>query len=121
MFDDDGPLLFSLTPRARFFRKHPTPSERLMWRALCGKQLGVRVRRQHVLHPYVVDFFVPAYRLVVEIDGGVHRSDEAQARDARRERVLVAVHRVRVLRIDAELVERDVYAAVARVRAALCY
>ena len=86
---------------------------------MCGKQLGVRVRRQHVLYPYIADFFVPAYKLVVEVDGGVHRSAEAQLRDARRELHLARAYGVTVLRIPAELVERDVYAAVARVRAAL--
>ena len=119
MLDDDLPLLFKLTRRARFMRKNPTPSEALLWRHLCGAQLGVRVRRQHVLFPYVADFYVPAYRLVVEVDGGVHRTAEAQAHDARRTRELVATYRVRVLRIDAELVEADPYAAAALVRAAL--
>jgi very-short-patch-repair endonuclease len=83
------------------------------------KQLGVRVRRQHVLHPFVADFYVAAYKLVVEVDGGVHDTPEARARDARRDAELARMYGVRVLRIDAELVERDVYAAVALVRAAL--
>jgi very-short-patch-repair endonuclease len=100
-------------------RKNPTASEALLWRRLCGKQLGVRVRRQHVLHPYVADFFVAAYELVVEVDGGVHRTAEARARDAHRDAELGRIYGVRVLRIDAELVETDVFAAVALVRAAL--
>jgi very-short-patch-repair endonuclease len=86
---------------------------------LCGKQLGVRVRRQHVVYPFICDFYVAAYRLVVEVDGGVHDSAEARVRDAWRDAELARVYGVRVLRIDAELVERDVYAAMAIVRAAL--
>jgi very-short-patch-repair endonuclease len=119
MLEHDGPSLFSLTPRARFMRKNPTPSEALLWRCLCGKQLGCRVRRQHQLYPFVADFFVASYKLVVEVDGGVHRTAEARARDAWRDAELARMYGVRVLRIDAELVERDVYAAVALVRAAL--
>jgi very-short-patch-repair endonuclease len=69
--------------------------------------------------PYIVDFDVASYKLVVEVDGGVHDSDEARLRDARRDRELVRMYGVRVLRIDAELVERDVFAAVALVRGAL--
>ena len=91
----------------------------MLWRCLCGKQLGVRVRRQHVLYPFICDFYVAAYRLVVEVDGGVHDSAEARVRDAWRDAELARVYGVRVLRIDAELVERDVYAAMAIVRAAL--
>ena len=59
-----GRALFSLTPIARSMRKEPTASERLLWRGLCGKQLGVRVRRQHVMAPYIADFYVAAYKLI---------------------------------------------------------
>jgi len=79
----------------------------------------VRVRRQHVLYPFVVDFYVPSYRLVIEVDGGVHDSEPARARDGARTSALVQLYSVRVLRIEASLVERDPYAAVAMVRAAL--
>ncbi len=119
MLEHDGPSLFSLIPCARFMRKNPTRSEALLWRRVCGKQLGVRVRRQHPMHPYVVDFYIAAYKLVVEVDGGVHCSAEARARDAVRDAELGRLYGVRVLRIDAELVEADVLAAVALVRAAL--
>jgi very-short-patch-repair endonuclease len=115
----DGPQLFSLTPLARSMRKSPTPSEAILWRHLCGKQLGVRVRRRHVAFPYVLDFYVASYRLAIEVDGNVHDSAEAQAHDAQREAELARLYGIRVLRINAELVERDAYAAVALVRAAI--
>ena len=126
MRSHDSPSLFSLVPLARSMRKAPTRSEALLWRHLCGKypfgyhearQLGVRVRRQHPLHPYIADFYVPSYKLVVEVDGGIHRA--LRERDRVRDAELARLYGVRVLRIDAELVERDVYAAVALVRAAL--
>ena len=98
-------------------RKAPTRSEALLWAQLRGRKLGVRVRRQHPLHPYVVDFFVCGHQLAIEVDGGIHRSRRAQ--DRARDAYLALTYRVRVLRIDAELVERDVLAAVAIVRAAL--
>ena len=107
----------SLTRFARAMRKAPTRSEALLWRHLCGKQLGVRMRRQHPLWPFICDFYVPAYELVVEVDGGIHLAQ--RERDRRRDAELVRHYGVRVLRIDADLVERDVYAAVALVRAAL--
>src|ERR1700720_3504267 len=85
MLEHDGPSLFRLIPRARTMRKNPTRSEALLWRRVCGRQLGVRVRRQHPMHPYIADFYVAAYKLVVEVDGGVHRTAEARARDAHRD------------------------------------
>ncbi len=114
---NDGPSLFTLTTFAREMRKAPTRSEALLWAQLRGGKLGVRVRRQHVLHPCIVDFFVPSRRLVVEVDGGVHRLQ--RERDRARDAWLARVYGVSVLRVDTGLVERDALAAVAIVRAAL--
>ncbi|HSQ61723.1 MAG TPA: DUF559 domain-containing protein, partial [Polyangiaceae bacterium] len=82
MHSPNSPSLFALVQLARRHRKAPTPSEAALWRRLCHSQLGVRVRRQHPLHPYIADFYVASHRLVIEIDRAVHASAEARARDA---------------------------------------
>ena len=112
MHTPDGPSLFSLIQFARSMRKAPTRSEALLWAQLRGGKLGVRVRRQHPLHPYVADFYVPSHRLVIEVDGGIHRFQ--REKDRLRDAYLASTYRVR-----AKLVERDVLVAVAIVRAAL--
>ena len=112
-----GPSLFSLTQRAREMRRAPTKSEALLWAQLRGRKLGPRVRRQHPLHPYIADFYVIAHKLVIEVDGGIHRFQREH--DLVRDRCLATTYGARVLRIDADLVERDVLAAVAIIRAAL--
>ena len=119
MNQNDAPSLFKLIAFARHMRKHPTRSEALLWAQLRGRKLGPRFRRQHPLLGFIVDFYCPSYRLVVEIDGGVHESLRARRFDDARAAQLVQFAGVRVLRISAELVERDVDAAVAIVRAAL--
>ena len=81
------------------------------------RKLGFRVRRQFVLSPYVVDFFVHAHRLVIEVDGGYHDTLEQRAADAHRENELVRLHGVRILRLDAALVEARPAAAVGLVLA----
>jgi len=59
--------------RRQYLRKNPTKSERLLWKRLRNRQLnGVRFRRQYGVLNYVVDFYCPEYRLVVEIIGDVH-------------------------------------------------
>ena len=63
-----------LSERAAEMRAAPTRSEATLWQALRGRKLGVEVRRQVVLGQYVVDFLVPACRLVIEVDGGYHRT-----------------------------------------------
>ncbi|MGH7281137.1 MAG: endonuclease domain-containing protein [Polyangiaceae bacterium] len=112
----DDVALHTLAPRARHMRIAPTRSEALLWEALRGGQLGVRFRRQVVLGPFMVDFFATSARLVVEVDGGIHLA--TREHDARRDAAL-AERGIRTVRVEAELVERDVAAAVARVRAAV--
>ncbi len=58
--------------------------------------LGVRFRSQVVIGRFIVDFYCPARRLVVEVDGGVH--DARGVADAERDRTL-AVLNLRVLHV----------------------
>jgi len=89
-----------------------TPSEQRLWHALRGKRLNaIRFRRQHVLGPYVTDFFCSSARLAIEIDGGVHDDEDRQARDANRDQWM-ASQGVRVLRIPNRLVEDNIDAAL---------
>ena len=105
-----------LMPRAREMRLVPTRSEELLWQAIRANALGVRFRRQVILGPAIVDFFAPSAMLVVEIDGGVHE----RQRDADRIRdESLALQGIRVLRIDAELVEACLDFAVTLVVRAL--
>ena len=55
-------------------RRHPTPTEHILWQAIRGGRLGVTFRRQVPLGPFIVDFLAPGARLVVEVDGGVSRA-----------------------------------------------
>lgn len=95
----------------------PTRSEALLWSALRRDALGVHVRRQHVLHPYIADFYVASRRLVIEVDGSVH--DTRLELDAARDAFLAAVYGVRVMRVRAEIVERDLTATLGAIRRAL--
>jgi very-short-patch-repair endonuclease len=91
-------------------RMAPTWSERLLWERLRGKRLGVGFRRQLVIRGYVVDFAAPSVRLVVEVDGGYHR--ERLRADARRDGALRELG-WRVVRVPAQMVERELEAVVA--------
>jgi len=71
---------------AKKLRANTTPHERKLWRAL--KEIpvqGTHFRRQAPIGPYVVDFFCPAKRLVVEVDGGHHADDDTARRDRERQ------------------------------------
>jgi len=86
-------------------RWSPTPAEAALWRALRGRQVaGPRFRRQHPVGRFILDFYCPAKKLVVEVDGGVH--DDQTAHDEARTAQLEA-HGYRVLRIRNEQVLTD--------------
>jgi very-short-patch-repair endonuclease len=105
-----------LAERAHFMRHNLTETEQILWRRISGKQLGVAFRRQVPVDRYILDFVAPSAKLVVEVDG---RSHELRCTaDARRDRTLARLG-YRVLRVDAELVRRNVAEAVARIVAAL--
>ena len=55
-------------------RKRLTPAEFKLWQVIRNRQLcGLRFGRQAPLGPYIVDFFCPERKLIVEVDGG-HRT-----------------------------------------------
>jgi leucyl-tRNA synthetase len=103
---------------ARSMREQPTTSERLLWAELSGGKLGVWFRRQVVVGSSIVDFLAPARKLVVEVDGGYHGDAVRQRADARRDSRLERAG-FRVLRLPAELVLRQLPAALQRVKDAL--
>src|SRR5205823_13655903 len=83
MFTPKDPRLISF---ARTSRKVPTLSEAQLWHELRSRKLaGLKFRRQHPLHPFIVDFFCPEHRLVVEVDGDVHDRSEIKVVDNSRQ------------------------------------
>ncbi len=73
------------THASRKLRREQTPAEKRLWKALRRNQFeGLHFRRQQPLGGYYADFFCASVRLVVELDGVVHRGQEGydRARDA---------------------------------------
>ncbi len=63
--------------RAIAMRQAPTPAEQRLWRVLRNRQVGnYKFRRQVVIGRFIVDFYCAAARLVIEIDGDSHASQE---------------------------------------------
>jgi len=60
--------------------------------------LGLKFRRQHVLHGFIVDFYCLSERLVVELEGDVHDARDQQAYDDARATFLEAAG-YRVIRV----------------------
>ena len=80
-----------LRSNARALRKNSTDAERLLWSELRDHRLqGAGFRRQVPIEDYVADFVCHAVRLVIELDGGQHFSDEAERRDFARSEIIEA-------------------------------
>ena len=104
-----------LGKRAAEMRRAPTASEARLFEAVRGGRLGVSFRRQvPLLGRFIADLFAAEVGLVVEVDGGYHA--QRQRADARRVRALPRAG-YRVLRLEAEMVMRDLEGAVALVAA----
>ncbi len=74
---------------ARILRNNQTAAEKRLWRGLRERGVeGFRFRRQVALLGYVVDFICFEARLIVEVDGATHSSDDEIVHDRRRDEVL---------------------------------
>lgn len=77
---------------AKSMRTNATDAESLMWHLLRAKRfMNLKFRRQHVIEPYIVDFYCHELGLVVELDGGQHGTDDAIEYDAERTKFLEAL------------------------------
>ncbi len=68
--------------KRRRLRRNVPKAEAVVWSRLKGKQLlGYKFRRQYSVGPYVLDFYCPALKLAVEVDGNSHYKISAQPGD----------------------------------------
>ena len=65
-----------LTGLARTMRKQPTDEEKKIWYGLL-RYITPKFHRQKIIGNYIADFYCPKLKLVVEIDGGQHNSEES--------------------------------------------
>lgn len=97
----------NLKHKARQLRKTMTDSERALWSRLRGKQLlGVQFYRQKPIGDYIVDFFAPRTKLVVEVDGSQHMECNHAEKDKRRDEYLASVD-LTVLRFNSRKVLKE--------------
>ena len=77
---------------AKTMRSNATDAENLMWQLLRAKRfMNLKFRRQHVIAPYIVDFYCHELGLVIELDGSQHGRDDVIEYDAERTKFLEAL------------------------------
>jgi very-short-patch-repair endonuclease len=99
---------------AYLLRKEMTDAEKKLWSKLRNRQLdGLRFRSQHPVGPYILDFYCPAAKLAVEVDGMVH--DKQQEQDIARTKHL-SRYGYRVVRCTNQEVMNELEIVLERIR-----
>ena len=109
------PFNKSLKILARELRKNMTDAEKLLWSKIRRKQLkGYQFYRQKNIGDYIVDFYCPAGKLIVEVDGGQHCSEQGFEKDRNRDQCLTRLG-FTVLRFSNTEVLRNITAVVEKI------
>ena len=102
--------------KARDLRHKATTAEQLLWERLRDKQLDhYKFRRQHPVSLYIADFYSHQLKLVIELDGEYHLSDQQQKKDSERTASLIS-NGLHVLRFTNHEVESDIDRVIQLIR-----
>jgi very-short-patch-repair endonuclease len=87
-----------LKERRKELRSGLTEAEKVLWKVLKSSKLaGRKFRRQHSIGYYIADFYCPSEKLVIELDGQQHYTEEGKLKDKERDEHLRSLG-IKVLR-----------------------
>ena len=79
----------NLKPFRSFLRNNSTSAEAVLWSKLKSKNLdGRKFRRQHSIVKYIVDFYCPSEKPIIELDGNPHGDYHQIERDKKRDKYI---------------------------------
>lgn len=81
------PYNYNLIPKAKELRKHATKEENHLWYDFLHSY-AVRFQRQKAIDGFIVDFYCHAAKLVIELDGSQHYTEQGLAYDQERSAIL---------------------------------
>ena len=115
MFYKADPLIFS---KARELRNKLTPAEQVFWLRLKEQFPEYKFRRQHPISIYIADFYCHKLKLVIEIDGPIHNSNEAKLGDEKRLKDLENLSLI-VIRFTNEQIKKEIEGVIEIVSSAI--
>jgi type I restriction enzyme R subunit len=93
-----------LVERARELRKNQTPAEQILWEMVRDRRfLNLKFRRQHQIGDYIADFYCHDLKLIIELDGSVHRLSDVEKKDIKRDNYLKSLG-FKILRIQNQTI-----------------
>jgi len=107
-------------PKRQELRSFGTAAEATLWKFLQGSRVDGRTfRRQHSIGPYIVDFYCPECRLVIELDGQGHYELIADAYETERTKYLERFG-IKIVRFENRLIFEALEAVLETIRQELC-
>jgi very-short-patch-repair endonuclease len=105
---------------SRTLRSEMTDAEQLLWKRVRFKQVrGLPFYRQKPLLAFIVDFYCPKAKLVIELDGSQHFEEAHRVADAERDGALTGLG-LRVLRFDNRQVLTEIESVMAEIDGVVC-
>jgi leucyl-tRNA synthetase len=104
-----------LLEKAKGMRNNPTEVEKMLWEQLRSKNLDFKFRRQHLIDDFIVDFVCLSKKLVIEVDGEYHSTEEQQKIDDERTYVLNKAG-FTVIRFTNEEVKKDIITILDKIK-----
>ncbi len=105
-----------LTYRRRSLRNNLTPAEAKLWSIL--KNSGFhdkKFRRQHSIENYIVDFYCPTEKIIIELDGQVHFEPAQMQYDMERDKRLTELGNT-ILRFENKLIFKDLEGVLQQIK-----
>ncbi len=113
MFYNASPIIIE---RANMLRKNMTAAETKLWEHLKEKRmLNLRFRAQHPIDRFIADFYCHPLKLIIEVDGDIHKSNEQKKYDIGRETELDRWE-IKVVRFKNEEIEENIEIIIDKIK-----
>lgn len=99
-----------LKPVRQKLRSNSSKIESILWKKLKSKQLEYKFRRQQGIGKYIVDFYCPELKLIIELDGRSHDGEQFY-KDLMRDKYLKDLG-LYIIRYTSDQVLRDIQSVV---------
>lgn len=93
-----------LLERAKELRREMTPQERKLWYCFL-RRYPVKIYKQRIIDSFIADFYCASARLVIEVDGSQHYTEDGLAYDAARTKCLEK-YELKVIRFSNKQIDR---------------
>ena len=107
---------YVLKDKRKEMRDNMTPAEERLWDEIKSKKLGAKFRRQHVIGNYIPDFVALSSKLIIEVDGEIHKYQKEE--DERRTYEL-AQRGFKVIRFTNDEVLKDIKKVLEKIKSEL--